>query len=142
MSVHQLPLERRTLHGHFSCELEPVLAVESGDSVRIAVPDSGWHLESGELFEPRDPELDCGHALAGPIEVRGAPAGGTLAVRIDAVQPGSRGVTPTTDGHRIEWELEGGVGRGGGFEVELRPFLGVLGMPPPEPGVHPTGPPR
>jgi acetamidase/formamidase len=26
--------------------------------------------------------------------------------------------------------------------VELRPFLGVLGMPPPEPGVHSTTPPR
>ena len=26
--------------------------------------------------------------------------------------------------------------------MTLRPFLGVLGMPPPEPGVHPTPPPR
>jgi acetamidase/formamidase len=142
VSVHELPLERRTLHGHFSPDLEPVLTVEPGDSVRIAVPSSAWHLDSGELFEPRDPELDDGHALAGPIAVLGARAGGTLAVRIDEVRPGSWGVTPTTDGHEIRWELDGRVGRGGGFEVELRPFLGVLGMPPPEPGVHSTGPPR
>jgi acetamidase/formamidase len=36
-----------------------------------------------------------------------------------------------------------GIGRDeAGREVELAPFLGVLGMPPPEPGVHPTAPPR
>ena len=27
-----------------------------------------------------------------------------------------------------------------GFELDLAPFLGVMGMPPPEPGVHSTGP--
>jgi acetamidase/formamidase len=34
------------------------------------------------------------------------------------------------------------VGRGGGRTVRLAPFLGVLGMPPPEAGVHSTIPPR
>jgi acetamidase/formamidase len=29
-----------------------------------------------------------------------------------------------------------------GHTVRLRPFLGVLGMPPAEPGIHPTRPPR
>jgi acetamidase/formamidase len=43
---------------------------------------------------------------------------------------------------RIEWELADGVGRGAGRSVRLAPFLGVLGMPPDEPGVHSTGPPR
>jgi acetamidase/formamidase len=45
----------------------------------------------------------------------------------------------------VLWELDpyGGTGRGpGGFEIALSPFLGVLGMPPPEPGVHSTIPPR
>jgi acetamidase/formamidase len=45
----------------------------------------------------------------------------------------------------LNWSLdaEAGVGRDPhGREVELRPFPGVLGMPPPEPGVHPTAPPR
>ena len=31
--LHELPLERRTIHGHFSRELEPVLTVDPGDSV-------------------------------------------------------------------------------------------------------------
>ena len=45
----------------------------------------------------------------------------------------------------LHWNLDAdaGVGRDPqGREVELRPFPGVLGMPPPEPGVHPTAPPR
>ena len=142
MTLHTLPLERRTLHGHFSRDLEPVLEIDPGDSVRISTPNAGWDLASGESFEPRDPELDAGHALAGPILVRGARAGGTLAVRVDEVVPASWGVTLTTYPHQIRWELGGGVGRGAGVEVELRPFLGVLGMPPPEPGVYPTAPPR
>jgi acetamidase/formamidase len=42
----------------------------------------------------------------------------------------------------MHWELADGVGRTAGFELDLAPFLGVMGMPPPEPGVHSTGPPR
>ena len=89
MTVHELPLERGTLHGHFSRDLEPVLLVEPGDTVRIATPNAGWYLESGDQFEPRAEGLDDGHALAGPIEVRGTCAGQTLAVRIEAVTPGT-----------------------------------------------------
>jgi acetamidase/formamidase len=51
-------------------------------------------------------------------------------------------VTLSEPPHRIDWELADGVGRGLGRTVRLAPFLGVLGMPPPEPGVHPTVPPR
>jgi len=142
MAVHELPLGRRTLHGHFSRDLEPVLTVEPGDSVRLATPNAGWELEQGVPFEPRDAELDSGHALAGPIEVRSAKEGQVLVVRIDEVEAGSWGVTPTSEEHAIVWELADGVGCGGGFEVELAPFLGVIGMPPVEHGVHSTGPPR
>jgi acetamidase/formamidase len=140
--IHEIPLERRTLHGHFSVDLEPVLSVDPGDSVRFSAPNAGWELESREKFAPLDPELDAGHALAGPIEVRGARAGQTLTVRIDEVRPAAWGVTITQQDHVVQWDLDGSTGRSGGFELELRPFLGVLGMPPPDPGVHPTFPPR
>jgi acetamidase/formamidase len=142
MAVHEVPLEQRTLHGHFSNELEPVLTIDAGDSVRIDVPNATWELDSGEQFVSRDPSVDTGHALAGPIEVRGARAGQTLVVGIDEVTPGSRGATMTEWPHMLRWELRDGVGRADGFAVALRPFLGVLGMPPPEPGVHSTTPPR
>jgi acetamidase/formamidase len=142
MGVHDLPLEQRALHGHFSAELEPVLTIDPGDSVRIDVPNAGWFVDSGEQFVSRDPSVDTGHALAGPIEVRGARAGQTLAVRIDDVSPGSWGVTLTDPPHMLRWELKDGVGRSGEFVVALKPFLGVLGMPPAEPGIHSTIPPR
>lgn len=142
MALHELPLEQRTLHGHFSRDLEPALTVEPGDSVRIAVPNAGWYLESGEQFASRNPKIDDGHALAGPIEVRGARAGNTLVVRIDDVRAGSWGVTPTEPPHEVRWELDGDVGRALGRTIRLAPFLGVLGMPPPEAGIHSTAPPR
>ncbi len=158
--THQIPLERRTLHGHFSRDLAPILTIDSGDTVAFSCLDSAWHFAPGEKFEPRDEELDDGHALVGPIEVRGARTGQTLAVRIDAVGVGSFGATYAggwstplndrlglSDGETlvIHWSLDAqaGVGRDPqGREVELRPFPGVLGMPPPEPGIHPTAPPR
>jgi acetamidase/formamidase len=141
--IHELALERRVLHGHFSRDREPVLTVSPGDSVRFAVPSSGWTLDDGSTFEPRTSPEDDGHALAGPIEVRGARAGSTLAVHIDEVVPGSWGETLTTWPHRIAWQLDGQVGRAStGQVVPLRPFLGVLGMPPVGHGIHSTIPPR
>jgi acetamidase/formamidase len=156
VTTHEIPLERRTLHGHFSRDLEPVLTIDSGDGVRFSTLSAGW-----DGFEPRDEERDSGHALIGPIEVRGARAGGTLVVRIDELRVGAHGFTVSggwssalndhlglgeaVEEHRLDWTLdpEGGTGRDQhGREVDLRPFLGVLGMPPPEAGVHPTAPPR
>src|SRR5437764_619671 len=142
MATHELPLERRTLHGHFSRDLPPVLEIDSGDTVRISTPNAGWWLSAEERFEPRDETLDAGHALAGPIAIRDARAGETLEVRVQEVRPGSWGVTPTREPHLVYWELADGIARGAGVAVELAPFLGVMGMPPPEPGVHSTIPPR
>ncbi len=139
--VHELALERRNLHGHFSRDLAPVLAIDPGDSVRIAVPNAGWLLDSGERFEPLDARLDGGHALAGPIEVRGARAGQTLAVRIDEVRPGPWGVTFGNE-HEVRWKLADGVARSGRFALAMQPFLGVLGMPPPDGDFYTTMPPR
>jgi acetamidase/formamidase len=140
--IHDLPLEQRNLRGHFSRELEPALVIDPGDSVRIDVPNAGWKDAAQQDVVSTDPAIDTGHALAGPIDVRGARAGQTLAVRIDSVDPGPWGVTFGGPEHALHWELADGVGRSGSFTVPLRPFLGVLGMPPPEPGVHSTTPPR
>jgi acetamidase/formamidase len=155
---HEIPLERRTLHGHFSRDLEPILTVEPGDSIEFSCLDTSWHVSPGTRFEPRDEALDAGHALTGPVEVRGARAGDTLEVRIDRIEVGSWGwckaggfSTPLNErlgvadgeGVLVEWTLEGGTGRDElGHEVELAPFLGVMGMPPADAGVHSTAPPR
>jgi acetamidase/formamidase len=142
VALHELPLDAANLHGYFSRDLEPVLAIDPGDSVRISTPNAGWRVGLDEPFESRNPDLDTGHALAGPFEVRGARAGQTLAVRIEEVTPGPWGATFTQPPHRMDWELADGLGRWAGREIRLAPFLGVLGMPPDEPGVHSTIPPR
>jgi acetamidase/formamidase len=142
--IHELPYERRTLHGHFSRDLPPVVTIDRGDSVVFACPNAGWRVGPDETFEPRDEELDAGHALVGPIEVRGARAGGTLVVHIDEVRPGTFGETFATD-TRVEWTLDADAATGAddrGASLRLAPFLGVIGMPPDEEGVHSTGPPR
>ena len=165
--LHELPFERRTVHGHFSRDLRPVLSIDPGDSVAFSSPDAGWGIgpptdDGGtrERFGPRDPELDAGHPLLGPVEVRGALAGGTLTVHVDELRVGSWGFTdaggwPSAlnerlgvadgDRHTLVWQLDADAGTGRdqfSRTVVLRPFLGVIGMPPPEPGVHPTYPPR
>ena len=158
--IHEVPLERRTLHGHFSPDLEPALTIDSGDTIVFSCPNAGWWLSEDERFEPRDPELDRGHALVGPVEVQGARAGQTLEVRVESVRVGPWGVTEaggwqtdlndrlgvsTLEEWRLTWALDPdrGLGRDQfGRELELSPFLGVMGMPPPEPGIHSTQPPR
>jgi acetamidase/formamidase len=160
---HEIPLERRTLHGHFSRDLEPILAVDSGDSIAFECLNAGWRGADRERFPDRRPEgdeLDAGHALIGPVEVRGAQAGQTLEVQIDEVRIGTWGVTDAGGWHTplnerlgvddgepavLRWELDAdtAVGRDErGHEISLGPFLGVIGMPPNEPGVHSTAPPR
>jgi acetamidase/formamidase len=140
--IHELPFERRTLHGHFSRDVEPVLVVDPGDSVRFATPNASWWLDDETRFEPISSPEDDGHALAGPIGVRGAVEGQTLVVRIDEVVPGPWGET-FGDGARIRWDLADGVGvSASGLRVRLAPFLGVMGMPPVGAGVHSTAPPR
>ncbi len=168
MALHLLKPERRTLHGHFSRDLPPVLSIEPGDTVRYRTLDAGWGLEpfgdarvARQLFKPRQQGLDDGHALCGPVEVRGAEPGMTLEVHVGALLPGTWGYTRAGgawpaelnrtlgvdegDSHILTWTLdtESMIGRSGnGHSVTLGPFMGVLGMPPAEPGVHPTAPPR
>ena len=142
--THHIPLDRRTLHGHFSRELAAVITVDPGDSVEFQALDAGWHWDLvGEWLDHREPELDDGHPLAGPIEVRGARAGQTLVVRIDEVRPRDWGITFAGE-DSVVWRLGEGTGTtaDGDATVALAPFLGVIGMPPAEPGVHSTTPPR
>ncbi|HKI22956.1 MAG TPA: acetamidase/formamidase family protein [Gaiellaceae bacterium] len=142
MALHELPREPWALHGHFSRDLAPVLSIDPGDRVRISTPGHSWDVEPDESITAPNPEIDTGHALAGPIEVRGARAGQTLVVRIEEVRPSHWGVTHGGEDHAVYWDLRAGIGRALGRELDLEPFLGVMGMPPPEPGVHSTIPPR
>jgi acetamidase/formamidase len=153
-----------TLHGSWDRDRPPALTVDPGTTVRIGTLDSGWFSEPhrDDAPEPRkrhplhDPAH--GHALTGPVAVRGALPGQVLSVRIDDVVPGAFGTTysgvrstalnerlgVTADPVVHAWTLDtvAGIGRNqAGHSVALRPFLGVMGVPPAEPGEHSTIPP-
>ncbi len=161
--IHSLEPDERTLHGHFSCDLEPVLEIDPGDTVVFRTLDSGWGLEpyEGGPYRPRrelEREAD-GHALTGPVAVRGARKGMTLRIDIGDVIPGAWGACLAGGWESVFNERLGVVGDGIvhaytldaatmtgrshlGHSIELQPFLGVMGMPPDEPGEHSTIPPR
>ena len=88
------------------------------------------------------------------MAIRGAQPGMTLEVQINEIRPGVWGWT-YTDGwdrlnagemdHVMNWTLDMNTmtGRDQYYRiVKLRPFMGVMGMPPDEAGTHDTGPPR
>jgi acetamidase/formamidase len=164
MALFELHPDDRTLHGFFNPDRPPVLTIDPGDTVRYSTLDSGW--SAGQYRHdvsfperPRVPQYrpSFGHALVGPVYVRGAVPGSTLAVRVDAVDPGGWGYCVAggwpselntryglaDEGVVHTWTLAEGTGRNQhGHTVTLRPFMGVMGMPPAEPGDHSTIPPR
>ena len=167
MATHSLVPTRETLHGCFSRDLPPVLIIDSGDELVIETLDAGWGLEghispgaTRRRFSPRVKGRDDGHALIGPIAVRGGEPGSVLAIEILEVTPGTYGWTNAAGRrtelneqlnlteppeHSIVWALdrETGTARNQFDEVvALRPFLGIIGVAPPEPGMHGTWPPR
>lgn len=167
MTIHTLEPTGATLHGHFSRDLAPALTVDSGDVVRCQTLDSGWGLVAQDdpfarpaKFPARDPRRDPGHALIGPIAVRGARAGMTLEVRVTALRPGRWGWSgaggyPSPLNTRLgvgeppecvfRWAIDPDAGvatNQHGRQLRIRPFLGMIGMPPDAPGAHSTFPPR
>jgi acetamidase/formamidase len=153
---------QKTLHGFFSRDLQPVLTIDSGDTVLFKTIDAEWGLENFSItrFAPRvgppprktattNLEGPKGHALCGPVSIRGTEPGMTLAIHIESIRPGTWGWTvggETTEGEVLHlWELDPIHMRGRnqlGHEIPLRPFMGVMGMPPAEAGQHSTIPPR
>ena len=127
------------MKGFFSRDYEPMVSVDAGEPVVFHALNARWQWDADDE-EPK-PE-HAGHALYGPVEVRGARAGGTLVVHIDEVTPRPWGVTFAPD-VKLMWALEGDTWVSErGARVAAAPFLGVIGMPPPESGEHSTGPPR
>lgn len=168
--IHSLKPSRETLHGPFDRSREPVLSIDSGDIVYAQTLDAGWNIgpkkEPGgkrEKFPEFDRERDAGHSLVGPIEIKGAQPGNTLEVKINEIIPGEWGWTvgggfPSLQNQKMgiadppEKELDFKMNRDkmtassqfGDFdyEIAIRPFMGLMGMPPDEPGEHSTVPPR
>ncbi|MGP4005790.1 acetamidase/formamidase family protein [Streptomyces sp. 4N124] len=161
MVRHELPATRDTVVNVFSRDTPTVLTVDAGDSVVVGSLDAAGYLEP--MRTPGDPrprmfEDRTGHCLTGPIAVRGAEPGMVLEVRFGSVRAGTWGWTlagvkdnPLTrrlgvaDGPPswLLWDIGDGTATNDrGRTVDIAPFLGVVGVPPVEPGPHSTIPPR
>jgi acetamidase/formamidase len=163
MATHRLDVTPGTVTDVFSRELPPVLTVDPGDTIVVRSLDAGGHLERqrtpGET-RPRMFGSRPGHCLTGPIQVRDAVPGMMLAVRLASLRPDEWGWTVAAardtplnrrlgvvDGPPawLLWDLDADAMTGTndrGLTVDLAPFLGVIGLPPDEPGEHSTIPPR
>lgn len=166
MATYYIEPVQGTLHGTFSREYPPVLTIDSGDNVLFRTLSSGWLVEAPvstvdtvKRFEPRVKGRDNGHALCGPVAIRGALPGMVLEVHINEVRPGDWGWTVgggwasainqhmglAEKGEELLWKLDTQTLLGTdqfGHTLKLRPFMGVMGLPPEESGVYPTSPPR
>lgn len=165
MTTHHLDVSAETVRGRFNRDLPPVLTIDPGDTVIYRTLDASWgwalehHFGEPQTLKP-DRAIDTGHAMTGPIAVRGAEPGDVLEVRIGELRPGRWGWTwagpmkhrdrdylKLTDEAAIAWNLDPDRGiatdsEGRGITIPLRPFMGVMGNAPAEPGDLPTPPPR
>ncbi len=153
----------RTTTDVFSRDTPPVLTVSPGERLVVGSLDASGYTERQRVPGENRPRMfpdGRGHCLTGPIEVTGAEPGQVLAVRLIALRPASWGWTAAAARDNrltrrlglaggppswLLWEIDADRGVATcdrGYQVEIAPFLGVLGMPPDEPGEHSTVPPR
>src|SRR6266849_1056189 len=161
-TTHTLDDSLDNLHGWFSRTLPPRLTVDSGNTIVYRTCDAGWgERPPGQpLDQPlqRRPE-GAGHALSGPVFVRGAEPGDTLQIDIRAIVPSDWGFGVHRPGRaRISGILAGQpddvaepwfrhytldrsrlvYSFGSGMEVPLAPFMGIFTVAPDNDGPIPT----
>src|SRR5437868_5621304 len=93
MTEHSLAADR--LHFAWDNSLAPTLEIDAGDTVRIETWDASGHFfqrdsTGADVGKPRP---RSGHALTGPIAIRGARPGDTLVVEVLEVKPAAWGWT-------------------------------------------------
>jgi acetamidase/formamidase len=162
MAVHHLEPAPDTVTQFFSSATSAVLTADPGDTLIVRTLDARGYLARPDGPRSSTPQMfarPCGHCLAGPIAVRGAMPGMTLAVHLQSMRPDRWGWTEAGSEHTdldralgvaggtaafLLWDLDPDelTGASDGLATPLAPFLGVIGMPPPEPGEHSTTPPR
>ncbi|PZE78431.1 acetamidase/formamidase family protein [Curtobacterium sp. MCBD17_019] len=164
MADHVLEPTTDTAIDVFTAERAPVLRASPGDTVTVRTLSAAGYLERQQEPGQEVPTLITsrrGHCLVGPVALTGALPGQVLAVRFDALVPGTWGYTgsggvdnelnralglaDTATRGPLLWDIdaEAGVARNQlGLGVRTAPFLGVVGVPPEPTGEHSTIPPR
>ena len=153
MAEHSLSAE--PIHSRWNRDLPPRLRIAPGDTVHLECQDaSGLQVRPGmTVAEYQTINRDRIHALTGPIFVEGAEPGDVLEVDILEVAHKGWGWSSIIPGlgflkerfaapYLFQWQLEGDVSRSlAPAVVPLRPFCGVMGVAPGEPGEFRTRPP-
>jgi acetamidase/formamidase len=159
MTHHILKASCNTVHlGGFSHQLEPALAVNSGDSIDIETYTGFYIYDQAppefltpgflEICHNLPAERKAGpgpHLLTGPIYVNNAEPGDVLEVRLEAISPrlpiGFNAIRPgwgalpeqfTEPRLRfIPLDLEKNIAEfpiGSGIQIPIEPFFGILGV--------------
>jgi acetamidase/formamidase len=164
-------LDASVRHYVWDNSIPPRVEIDSGDTVVFECKDASdgyfaWdstvadmmaRAEASRLEKERlgPGKAAKGHALTGPVLVRGAKPGDVLQVEILDLVPGELGYTSFRPGLGLLpedfpdpylhiWDLRNGqYGElKPGIRVPFEPFLGVMGTALDEAGEHATGPPR
>ena len=153
MREHTLSAE--PTHSVWNRDLAPRLTVAPGDVVRMDCLDAtGGQVRPGDSAS-RMLEIDQTriHALTGPIAIDGAAPGDVLEVQIlevahkgwawSSVLPGLGFLDQRFTGpYLFHWDLEAEITRSlAPAIIPLKPFCGVMGVAPAEPGAFRTRPP-
>jgi acetamidase/formamidase len=137
--------------------IEPALEVEPGETVLLHVRDASDEQISAGSAADDVLKLDFAHVnpVSGPIFVKGARPGDTLAVELLEFRPQGWGWTAIIPGFGLlqdeypePWlrisEVDASAGRvrfSERISLPFRPFPGTLGVAPAEPGPHSILPP-
>ena len=148
-------VEKTRTHNRWNRDLPPVVEVESGDRVVMDCHDS-----SGSQMHPAATVADFSamdrgrvHTITGPVFVKGAKPGDVLEIEIQRIDHQGWGWTSCVAGlgtlperfpnpHLFIWKLDGDFSDSlAPVRLPLAPFLGIVGVCPPEPGEQRTRPP-
>ncbi len=142
-------------HSRWNRDLKPRLVIAPGDTVHLECQDaSGAQVRPGmTVAEYLKIDRDRIHALTGPIFVEGAEPGDVLEIKVLDVAHKGWGWSSVIAGlgflkerfaepFLFHWKLEAELSRSlAPAIVPLRPFCGVMGVAPAEPGEFRTRPP-
>jgi acetamidase/formamidase len=164
VTVHELPANGSTVRvGVIDAAIPPVLSIADGDEV-VMQTWSHWGgqvvpgMDLDGLLALREDAPMGPHSITGPIEVVGASAGDVLQVDVLDLVPGEWGFNlalPSPLGRGVLADLfpEGSLRHLQldreslttellpGIPLPLTPFLGIMGVAPPDDGPHSSVPP-
>jgi acetamidase/formamidase len=131
--------------------------VDSGDEVTFDARggSDNYYRRDSTVEDVRRRPPSRGHALTGPVFVRGAVPGAVLEIELLSMRTWDWGHTFVTKGLGLLsdefgepflkiWDLSNGLTAQfkPGIEIPIEPFLGVVGLALAEAGAHSTMPPR